>query len=177
VPLCALFASLFSLSLIYISISSYVQKFFEISIRTNLQLLSSTSIFQLISGQSTDRSRTFPLPVSLREHRCGIHQCAINQSADILVPTPNLWTGIQGSSGVCDPLECAPSSHQILSASAHVRLSLFRSSTNGCNCGADRPEWVSSAIESIPRLVAAVVDANEGSKEGREVGRELADEN
>lgn len=100
----------------------------------------SISIFQPISGRSTDRSRTFPLPVSRREHRCGTHRRAINQSADILVPAPNLWTGIQGSSGVCDPLECAPASRQTLSASAHARLSLFRSSiTNGCNCGADRP--------------------------------------
>lgn len=34
----------------------------------------------------------------------------------------------------------------------------------------------SSPIESIPRLVIAVVDANEGRKEGREVAREPTDE-
>jgi len=69
---------------------------------------------------------------------------AINQSADILVPVPNLRTGIQGSSGNRDPLVRARTRAILLSkpVGIHAASDSHRSGImNGCeNRGTDRPE-------------------------------------
>lgn len=49
-------------------------------------------------------------------------QRAINQSADILVPVPNLRTGIQGSSDVCDP---SVGARILLSKPVSIRIRSF----------------------------------------------------